>query len=188
MKRRDFIGKTLIGTSGMALGSSGLLPVSALGANDKVVLAIIGSGSRGTSTIINTCKINSNVEIKTVCDVNDLKAARAIELIEKELGYKPPHQKNMNEVFDDKDIDAVWISTPEHWHALATVWACQAGKDVYVQKPLTFTITEAEKIVRVVNDTMRVVQVGSQQRSSAEFQKAIELVQSGAIGHIDKIY
>ena len=85
MKRRDFIGKTLVGTSGMALVSSGLLPVSAMGANDKVVLAIIGSGSRGTSTIINTCKVNSNVAIKTVCDVNDLKAARAIELIEKEL-------------------------------------------------------------------------------------------------------
>ena len=145
MKRRDFIGKTLIGTSGLTLGTSDLFPVSAMGANDKVVLAIIGSGSRGTATIIDTCKLNSNVEIKTVCDVNDLKAARAIGLIEKELGYKPPHIKNMNEVFDDKDIDAVWISTPEHWHALATVWACQAGKDVYVEKTPTISIWKDEK-------------------------------------------
>jgi len=184
MKRRDFISKTLISTSGMALGTSGLLPVSAMGANDKVVLAIIGSGSRGTSTIINTCKVNLNVEIKTVCDVNDLKAARAIELIEKELGYKPPHQKNMNEVFDDKDIDAVWISTPEHWHALATVWACQAGKDVYVEKTPTVSIWEGRKMVEAAEKYNRIVQIGTQNRSAPYGFTARDYIKSGKLGKI----
>ena len=110
MKRRDFIGKTLIGTAGISLGASNLqLSYSFQGANEKIVLALIGSGSRGTGTIISTCKINANVEIKTVCDVNDMKAAKAISAIEKELGYKPQRSNNMKEVFNDKDIDAVWI-------------------------------------------------------------------------------
>lgn len=108
----------------------------------------------------------------------------------KGLGLSPRVDKyeQYEELLERKDIDAVEVCTPDHWHALQTIHACQAGKDVYVQKPLSFTIAEAEKMVRVANDTKRIVQVGSQQRSSAEFQKAIALVQSGAIGHIDKVY
>ena len=92
------------------------------------------------------------------------------------------------QLLERKDIDVVEVVTPDHWHALMTIHACQAGKDVYVQKPLSYTIREALTMTRVANDNKRVVQVGSQQRSSKEFQKAIELVQKGAIGHIEKIY
>jgi predicted dehydrogenase len=92
------------------------------------------------------------------------------------------------EILERTDIDAVEVVTPDHWHALQTIHACQTGKDVYVQKPLSFTIQEALKMKEVANRTKRVVQVGSQQRSSAEFQKAIELVQNGSIGHIEKVY
>src|SRR5450759_4181697 len=141
MKRRDFIGKTMIGTAGISLGAS-YLPLSSSfqGANDKIVLALIGSGGRGLGTIISTCKVNTNVVIKTVCDVKTTRVEAAQKAIEKELGYKPNSTKNMKEIFNDKDIDAVWISTPEHWHTLATVWACQAGKDVYVEKNPTISI------------------------------------------------
>ena len=69
-----------------------------------------------------------NVVIKTVCDVNRTKLANAIDKVEKELGYRPAKTENMQEIFDDKDVDAVWISTPEHWHTLATIWACQAER------------------------------------------------------------
>ena len=130
----------MIGATGLTLEASGILPSSSKGANDKVVLAIIGAGSRGRGTIISACKVNKNVEIKTVCDINDLKAATAMKQIEKELGYKTSHVRNMKEIFNDKDIDAVWISTPEHWHAVATVWACMAGKDVYLEKNPTINI------------------------------------------------
>ena len=137
-----------------------------LGANDKIVLAIIGSGSRGLGTIINTCKINANVVIKTVCDVNDWKAEKAMAAIEKELGYKTQRSRNMKEVFDDKDVDAVWISTPEHWHSLATVWACQAGKDVYVEKNPSINIWEGRKMVEAAEKYKRIVQIGFQNRSA----------------------
>jgi predicted dehydrogenase len=92
------------------------------------------------------------------------------------------------DLLNRKDIDAVSISTPDHWHALTTIHACQAGKDVYCQKPLAYTITEGLAMVKAVRENKRVLQTGSQQRSGKEFQKAIELVQNGAIGHIEKIY
>lgn len=188
MKRRDFIGKTLIGTSGISLGAA-LMPKTsaAKGANDKIVLALIGSGGRGTGTIISTCKVNANVEIKTVCDVNDLKAAKAISLIEKELGYKPKRSRNMKEVFNDKDIDAVWISTPEHWHALATVWACQAGKDVYVEKNPTVSIWEGRKMVEAAEKYKRIVQIGFQNRSAPYAFSAREYIKSGKLGRIVQV-
>ena len=96
MKRRDFLGKTIIGTAGLSLGAS-LLPFqsSCNGANDKIVLALIGSGGRGLGTIISTCKLNANVVIKTVCDVKTTRLETAINQIEKELGYKPQSTKNM---------------------------------------------------------------------------------------------
>lgn len=185
MKRRDFISTAVIGTTGISLGVSFLaLTSSCKEANDKIVLAIIGSGSRGTGTIISTCKLNANVEIKTVCDVNDLKAAKAINAIEKALGYKPQRSRNMKEVFDDKDIDAVWISTPEHWHALATVWACQAGKDVYVEKNPSISIWEGRKMVEAAAKYKRIVQIGFENRSAPYGFSAREYIKSGKLGQI----
>lgn len=185
MERRNFIENAMIGTLGISLGATSTSPGSvANGANDKIVLALVGSGSRGTGTIINCCKINANVEIKTVCDVNDIKAAKAIGAIEKELGYKPQRSHNMKEVFNDKDIDAVWISTPEHWHALATVWACQAGKDVYVEKNPTVSVWEGRKMVEAAKKYNRIVQVGFQNRSAPYGFSAREYIKSGKLGQI----
>ena len=91
------------------------------------------------------------------------------------------------EILERKDIDVVSIATPDHWHALAAIYACQASKDVYLQKPLTYTISESIALVRAVRANDRVLQVGSQQRSDREFQRAIELVRAGAIGHIESV-
>ncbi len=185
MERRNFIEKAVIGTTGISLGTStGLLAGNIKGANDKIVLALIGSGGRGTGTIINCCKINDNVVIKTICDVNDIKAANAISAVEKELGYKPQRSHNMKEVFNDKDIDAVWISTPEHWHALATIWACQAGKDVYVEKNPTVSVWEGRKMVEAAKKYNRIVQVGFQNRSAPYAFSAREYIKSGKLGQI----
>jgi len=185
MKRRDFLGKTMIGTAGLSLGTS-LLPLqsSCKGANDKIVLALIGSGARGLGTIISTCKLNANVVIKTVCDVKTTRVETAVNQIEKELGYKPKSTKNMKEVFDDKDIDAVWIATPEHWHALATVWACQAGKDVYVEKTPSISIWEGRKIVEAAGKYNRIVQIGFENRSAPYAFSARDYIKSGKLGQI----
>lgn len=185
MKRRDFIGKTVIGTAGISLGAS-FMPLSSSfqGANDKIVLALVGSGGRGLGTIISTCKVNTNVEIKTVCDVKTTRIEAALSTIEKELGYKPKSTKSMKEIFDDKDIDAVWIATPEHWHALATVWACQAGKDVYVEKNPTISIWEGRKMIEAAEKYKRIVQIGFQNRSAGYGFTARDYIKSGKLGKI----
>jgi len=184
MKRRDFISRTINGAAGISLGTSVFSKGSFNGANDKIVLALVGSGERGLGTIISTCKVNANLEIKTVCDVKTTRLETAVSTIEKELDYRPVSTKNMKEVFDDKDIDAVWISTPEHWHALATVWACQAGKDVYVEKNPTISIWEGRKMVEAAEKYNRIIQIGFQNRSAQFGFSARDYITSGKLGKI----
>ena len=188
MKRRKFIGNTMLGASGLAAGASFMqfkTPIK--GANDKIVLGLIGAGGRGIDTIISTCKVNDNVEVKTVCDVKKTRLETAIKAISKELGYKPGITQNMKEIFDDKDIDAVWISTPEHWHALATVWACQAGKHVYVEKNPTISIWEGRKMIEAAKKYNRIVQIGFQNRSAPYGFSAREYIKTGKLGKIVQV-
>jgi predicted dehydrogenase len=184
MKRRQFIGKTLAGTAGLTLGASGLLVQSCKGANNKVVLALIGAGGRGLPCIINCCKVNTDVEIKTICDVNDLRSSGGAAQVEKLLGYKPQTTRYMKEVLDDRDVDAVWIATPDHWHALATIRACQAGKDVYVEKSPSHSIWEGRKMIEAAKKYRQIVQAGFQNRSGAYNFDARDYIQSGQLGQI----
>jgi predicted dehydrogenase len=184
MRRREFLGKTLAGTAGIALGGSSLFTTSCRKANEKIILALIGAGGRGVPTIISCCKSNANVEIKTVCDVDDLRSGSAASDIEKQLGYKPVTTRYMKEVFDDSDVDAVWISTPDHWHALATIWACQAGKDVYVEKTPSLCIWEGRKMAEAAKKYRRIVQAGFQNRSGAYIASARDYIQSGKLGQV----
>jgi predicted dehydrogenase len=184
MKRREFLGKTLVGSAGVAIGASGLLASSCKGANDKIVLALIGAGGRGVPTIISCCKANTGVEIKTVCDVDDNRSAYASAEIEKQLGYKPLTTRYMKEVMDDKDVDAVWIATPDHWHALATIWACQARKDVYLEKTPGLCIWEGRKMIEAAKKYKQIVQGGYQNRSGAFIAKARDYIQSGQLGQV----
>jgi predicted dehydrogenase len=184
MNRRNFIKTSVLATAGTSLGITPLFSSSCAGANDRIVLAIIGTGGRGMGTILNCCKINENVVIKTVCDVNSTKLANAADSIEKELNYRPEQVQDMRTIFDDKDIDAVWISTPEHWHTLATIWACQAGKDVYVEKNPTINIWEGRKMVEAAKKYKRIVQVGFQNLSAPYGFTARDYIASGKLGKI----
>jgi predicted dehydrogenase len=184
MFRREFIKKSVAGTVVATLGAGTLFSSSCKGANDKIVLALVGCGGRGLNCIINCCKINANVEIKTVCDVNTTKLAKAVDAVEKELGYRPSSTKNMQEIFSDKDVDAVWVATPEHWHTPAAIMACQAGKDVYVEKNPTINIWEGRKLVEAAKKYKRIVQVGFQNRSAPYAFSAREYIKSGKLGKI----
>ena len=184
MKRRDFISAAMNGVAGLSLGTSVLPEASIIGANEKIILALIGSGERGLNTIISTCKVAPGVEIKTVCDVKTKRLEMATGTIEKELGYRPKSTKFMKEIFDDRDIDAVWISTPEHWHALAAIRACQAGKDVYVEKNPTINIWEGRKMIEAAEKYGRIVQIGFQNRSAPYGYTAREYIRSGKLGNI----
>jgi len=162
------------------------------GLNRRDFLGLSALGLTGL-TILPSYVINGIRVVVACCDVDTIKQQRykkTVEEWQKSKGLAPrcDTYEQYEQLLERKDIDVVEVVTPDHWHALMTIHACQAGKDVYVQKPLSYTIQEALVMTRVANDNKRVVQVGSQQRSSKEFQKAIELVQKGAIGHIEKIY
>jgi len=185
MYRREFLKKSIAGSIGLTVGANSLLNAAVFkGANDKIVIGLIGTGGRGMEAIVSCCKVNDNVTIKTVCDVNSSKLTKAVATIEKEFGYRPAMTANMQDIFNDKDVDAVWISTPEHWHALATVWACQAGKDVYVEKNPTINIWEGRKMVEAATKYNRIVSVGFQNRSAPYGFSAREYIKSGKLGKI----
>ena len=180
--RRRFV--TVSAQSAAALAAASTVsdpkPARALSANDKVVLALIGAGGRGSSLIANMTSLE-NVETKYVCDVNAARGGGTINNLEKIQGYAPKRVVEMREVFDDKDVDAVVVATPEHWHALATVRACQAEKDVYVEKNISLTIWESRKMIEAAQKYKRVVQCGTQNRSAPYGFSARDYIASGKL-------
>jgi len=185
MNRRRFLSESIRGAAGMSLGMTTLSMTSrrVLGANNKVVLALIGAGGYGHKVIASITKLDG-VETKYVCEVDGKRGAGAIKELGDIQGYTPKRVVDMREVFDDKDVDAVVIATPEHWHALATIWACQAGKDVYVEKNISLTIWESRKMIEAANKYKRIVQCGTQNRSASYGYTARDYINSGQLGKI----
>ncbi|MEZ5402679.1 MAG: Gfo/Idh/MocA family oxidoreductase [Bryobacteraceae bacterium] len=155
-----------------------------LGANDRVSLVVIGVGGRGTSHVRSYMGLKELCNVSGICDVNQAARERSAAIVQNMGGAKPKEYADMREVFADKDVDAVSMATPNHWHALGTVWACQAGKDVYVEKPASHNVWEADRMVDAARKYKRIVQVGTQSRSSAAVKKAVEVMKEGAIGQV----
>jgi len=149
--------------------------------NDRPVVGLIGAGSRGGYL----AKWAANFgDIAAVCDV-DLRHA---ERVKKIFGGKPAVYQDYRRLLERKDIEIVLNATPDHWHTAINISACRAGKDVYAEKPLTLTIDEGKLLCKVVEDTGRIVQVGTNQRSEANFQTAIELVRNGRLGKLKQVW
>lgn len=192
LNRREFLGLSALGLTGLTILPSYMVNGMRIAPSDRVVMGFIGLGQQALSDFAGFASV-AGVQVAACCDVDSMKQLRFKKRIEswqqsKGMASRCDIYEQYEQLLDRTDIDAIEVATPDHWHALVTIHACQSGKDVYVQKPLAFTIQEGLKMVKVARLNKRVVQVGSQQRSSKEFQKAIELVQSGAIGHITKIY
>jgi predicted dehydrogenase len=184
--RRSFVGTSIQSATALAAGTSVLgvaQPAAAQSANEKVVLALVGAGGRGRIDIKNLVK-QENVAVKYVCDVEEGRGKNAVGELEKMQGSAPALTKEMREVLDDRDVDAVVIATPEHWHALATVWACQSGKDVYVEKNVSASIWEGRKMVEAARKYNRIVQGGSQTRSAPYMLAARDYIQNGGLGKV----
>ena len=122
-------------------------PFPILGANDRVSLGIVGLGKRGTDHLNYYSSFDADCRITAVCDVHQAARERAVALLQKRRGYSAAEYSDMRALFDSKEIDAVSLPLPNHWHALATIWACQAGKDVYVEKPASHNLFEGGKMV-----------------------------------------
>jgi predicted dehydrogenase len=170
MNRRTFL-----------VGSSMALPM--LGANEKVNIAVIGLGGRGKAHINYLLQIPSAV-IGAVCDVNQEQTERAQAQIEKATGRKPAAFEDMRKLFADKSVEAVTTATPNHWHSLAAIWAMQAGKDVYGEKPASYNMFEGRQMLATARKYKRICQVGMQSRSIPHKRKAIELLRQGVIGKV----
>jgi predicted dehydrogenase len=190
MTRRDFASRVGTAAAGIALGgeffrASAQTNGRILGANDRVVVASIGIRGQGNSVKRGFARLK-NVEIKTLCDIDaNLADSRINDPNLKDVpSYKPNFVQDMQRVFDDKDIDAVVIATPNHWHALATIRALQAGKHVYVEKPSSHTVWEGRKMVEATNRYNKIVQVGTMNRSRPAVRQAIKFMQDGGIGKV----
>ena len=180
--RRDFL-KTAATATASARAFSGLTflprPQRIFGANDRVRVAIVGLRGRGKDHIEGFSHVR-NVEIAALCDVDEsvLNERRG------QVGGTPRTVADVRRVLDDPSIDAISIATPNHWHALMAIWACQAGKDVYVEKPCSHNLWEGRQLVRAADKYQRMVQQGSQLRSTRAAIEAIEHLHSGTFGEI----
>jgi predicted dehydrogenase len=182
LSRRSFILKSAAGTAA-ALTIPTIIPASVFGSNDKIRIAVLGVNGRGTDHIQGFSNL-PDVEVVCLCDPDLVVLAKRALEFETKYGRKVIQQQDLRKVFDDKSIDAVSIATPNHWHSLATIWACQAGKDVYVEKPGSHNIREGRKMVEAAAKYNRMVQHGVQLRSSVAVQEAIQHLRNGLIGDV----
>jgi predicted dehydrogenase len=186
--RRNFLRKVTAGTVGLTIGSK-MLGSSALSyrriaeANDVLRIAIIGCNSRGAS-MAGTFARQKNVEIVYVCDVDDVAMQKGIKSVKDASGKGPKGLKDFRKALDDKDLDAVYIATPDHWHAPASILSLKAGKHVYVEKPLSHNPHEGEMLVLAAEKCKHIVQIGTQRRSWPTLTKGLAELKNGVIGNV----
>jgi predicted dehydrogenase len=179
LNRRDF----MKGSIGAATTLTVLSQGKSMAANNKVVLGIMGVGGRGRALLTSLVK-RTDIKIKYICDADTRSYGPAVEIVMEGHNYRPKFMQDFRKMLDDPEIDAIVIATSDRWHALATIRACQAGKDVYVEKPLSLSIWDGRKMVEAARKYNRVVQVGTQSRSAPYTDKAREYIRSGKLGDI----
>ncbi len=189
ISRRKFLQTTLAGAAGLSM----LPHLKSCGSpNDTIRLGFIGLGQQ-TLGLMRGFNSIPGVQVVSGADVYGIKRDRFKHLLDNyydEIGenVRVNTYEDYRQILDDRYVDGVVICTPDHWHAIQAIDACRAGKDVYLEKPLTFTIHEGVEVVRAVRENNIVLGVGSQQRSDINFHHAVVMAQSGAIGKIDRIY
>jgi predicted dehydrogenase len=178
--RRKFIRRT----GGLAL-SSAAVSSRVLGANDRLRAAVIGVKGRGRVHMNCIHKMaGENVELAAIVDVDETVLGERAAGFEKLSGARPTAHTDLRRVLDDKSIDLVFHATPTHWHGLAGLWTLQAGKDAYIEKPLAHNVVEGRKLVEAARKHARIVQHGTQCRSSPEILEGIEKLKAGVIGEV----
>ncbi len=187
ISRRSF-SKISAGAVAMAgIGNaSAAVRTSSASPNDKLTVGLIGAGGMGMGDLRDMLRI-PEVDCLAIADVDTRRVEKNREAVEKLRGRKPDGYQDFRRIIERKDIDMVIVGTPDHWHALPTVMACQEGKDVYCEKPLATSIAEGRVMVKAAEKYGRIVQVGTQQRSAKHFQDAVEYVQSGKLGKIRNV-
>lgn len=194
MKRKDFIRSSALAAGTLFTAPAYLRNMISDSPNERINIAVIGiSGQRknargminGRGMVhINTYAEIPNVAVTTICDVDERLFPNVVYAVEKHFGAKPKTEVDFRKLLDNKEIDVISIATPDHWHALMTVWACQAGKDVYVEKPVSYNVSEGRKMVEAARKYNRIVQSGICYRSSKAVKEGIKFVHDGKMGKI----
>jgi predicted dehydrogenase len=192
MNRREFIGTTAKSAAGVSLAVAAGPAINVLGANEMINVGLVGCGSRGQYLIGRLAMIEDpNVRVVAVADIFEGSYRdRAAETAKSRFSNAPAEikvYKHHRELFHDKDVDAVILATPEHAHYRQIIDACEAGKDVYCEKPMLHDWREGEPVLKAVRGNKRIVQIGSQRRSVEIYQKAKELIAAGAIGQVTQV-
>ena len=182
--RREFL--TSSAAAGASLLAAPAIARSAQSANDRIRVGLVGLGGRMHYHVASLAQMakESNVEIAAICDCDQAKLDGATKSYPELAGKKLTVYHDQRKLFDDKSIDAVSFATQDHWHALQTIWACQAGKDVYVEKPATHDLWEGRKMVEAARKYQRMVQIGTQNRSSPNIMEGIRRLKEGVIGKV----
>ncbi len=180
-----FTRRQFLGTSAAAVIVAGMKAQgTVIGANNRIRVCTIGFNGQGGSHIKDLLAMKADVEYVALCDVDANVLAKGAKTVEAAQGKAPKLYRDLREVMQDKSVDAVTIATPNHWHSLASVWACQAGKDVYVEKPISHNIYEGRQVVAAAEKYKRIVQHGTQSRSNSTLIRDMKLIHDGFIGKI----
>jgi predicted dehydrogenase len=183
--RRSFIRKSALGAAGFAIGGTGMSAKSygnILGANDRLNLAIVGLGRRLGAFPEPVSRKQSNVRLVYLCDVMEKLRKDAAARFSKVLDYVPKLENDVRRIHDDREVDALILATPDHWHAPGTIYAVKAGKHVYVEKPCSHNPREGELLVECQKKYGKVIQMGNQQRSGLESIEIVKEIHNGIIG------
>jgi predicted dehydrogenase len=194
LNRRDFFLDT--GRLSAALAAAGVLgpksspAMAAVEAQkpdpiDRLRVAVIGTGGRGRDHVNGWLNKSLNAEIVSVCDCDDRAAQRVMRSIEQVQGKLPKSEKDLRRVLDDQSIDAVSIATPNHWHSLAAIWAIQAGKNVYVEKPVSHNVSEGRRVVEAARKHNKICQTGTQIRTMSGIREAMQFLHDGKLGKVN---
>jgi len=192
LTRRRFLSDSAIAAAVLAMGSRSS-PISnaaeapaadtSASPNDRLNVMVCGVHGRGNDHV-RLCGKNRECHVQYICDVDEAIGKNRVDQFEKQFGYRPKFIRDMREGFDDKDLDIVVVATPNHWHALAGVWAMQAGKDVYVEKPVSHNISEGQRLCETARKYKKICQTGTQSRSLEGVIAAVDYVRSGRIGEV----
>src|SRR6202022_3497767 len=180
--RREFLDALALGTAGLAVGTTAKSYGQILGSNDRLNFAVIGLNGRAYAHLSALKATRGAARVSHVCDVDGNILAKFADSVQKEMGEAPATDKDFRRILEQKDVDAITIAAPDHWHAPMAIAGLQAGKNVYVEKPCSHNPAEGALLVEAQQKYQKVVQMGTQQRSSPHTIEIVDKIHNGVIG------
>src|SRR5258707_2495368 len=180
--RREFLDALAVGAAGLAAGTTAKSYGQILGSNDRLTFAVIGLNGRAYAHLSSLKANRSAARVSHVCDVDGNILKKFADSVQQEMGEAPAMEKDFRKILEQKDVDAITIATPEHWHAPMAIAGLQAGKHDYVEKPCSHNPAEGEMLVQAQKTYGKLAQMGTQQRSSPQTIEVVEKIREGVLG------